>query len=142
MKTTLIDGFTHHHRHLDEAFLVAHRAVNSADWDHAQGAFQIFRDAIEKHMTTEETYLFPTYEQHHGVDNALTGILRKGHRDLRSFFEEIGETIAAHDADESSALMDTVTQILGHHDQKEETEFYPAVAPLISHPEAITALLV
>jgi len=139
--STLIDGFTSHHRTLDAAFLAAHNAVDTANWDRALGAFQTFWEAIERHMATEERHLFPVYERHHGADNPLTGILRKGHRDLRGFFEEISETIGAHDADEASALMGTVAQILNHHDEKEEQEFYPAVAPLIPNPEEITALL-
>ncbi|HUW99054.1 MAG TPA: hemerythrin domain-containing protein [Acidiferrobacter sp.] len=138
---TLIDGFTAHHRTLDAAFDAARDAIENASWDLASEAFQVFRAAIERHMATEEAYLFPAYEKHHGVDNPLTAILRKGHRDLKGFFTEISEAISAHDSEEASALMGTVAQILGHHDEKEETEFYPAVAPLIPNPEEIIAML-
>ncbi len=141
MSSDLLTQFSAHHRRLDEAFLAAHEAVQKADWARAPDAFQTFRDAIEKHMGIEEAHLFPTYEQHHGADNALTGILRKGHRDLRGFFEEIAETISAKDGDEADALMGTVAQILSHHDEKEEQEFYPAVAPLMDDPQSVIALL-
>lgn len=93
-------------------------------------------------MSTEEERLFPVYETRHGPDNPLTGILRKGHRDLRGFFEEISETIAGQDFEEAAALMDTVSQILAHHDEKEEHEFYPAVAPLIPDPHDIFSRLI
>lgn len=139
--TGLISAFTHDHRLLDAAFSAAHRAVNEANWDTAARAFRGFWEAIETHMTTEEEHLFPAYEARHGHENPLTGILRKGHRDLRGFFEEISETIENRDSDEASALMDTVAQILTHHDEKEESEFYPAIAPLIPHPqEALSRL--
>ncbi|MHB8253430.1 MAG: hemerythrin domain-containing protein [Acidiferrobacter sp.] len=142
MQAILLDGFTRHHRLLDETFLEARGTVDNADWEKAASTFQVFWDAIEKHMRTEETYLFPVYEKDYGAENALTGILRKGHRDLRGFFEEISETIDAHDEDEASALMGTVAQILSHHDEKEEQEFYPAVAPLITNPQdVVNALL-
>lgn len=138
---TLLEGFTEHHRVLDEAFSAARQAVDKADWETAPGAFHRFWNAIEIHMTTEEDRLFPVYEARYGQENPTTGILRKGHRDLRGFFEEIGETIADHDSAEASALMGTVAQILIHHDEKEETEFYPMVTPLILHPEDVLSRL-
>ncbi len=138
---SLIQGFTHDHRLLDGAFARAHRAIDEAKWDTAQEAFRGFWDAIESHMATEEEGLFPVYEARYGHGNPITEILRKGHRDLRGFFEEISETIAGHDSDEASALMDTVGQILTHHDEKEENEFYPAVAPLIADPQGLISRL-
>lgn len=140
-QTDLMTAFTHDHRFLDNAFAKAQRAASWANWDTAPQAFRDFWDAIETHMTTEEEQLFPVYEAGHGDENPLTGILRKGHRDLWGFFEEISETIENHDAEEASALMDTVAQILSHHDEKEEKEFYPAVAPLIPDPQKLISRL-
>ena len=141
MNTRLIDGFTRHHRTLDRAFEDARQATGDGDFVRARAAFQGFRDAIERHMGAEETWLFPAYEARYGNDNALTSILRKGHRDLRGFFEEIAEALDEGDGDEGAALMDTVGQILHHHDEKEEQEFYPAVATLVDDPTpALTAL--
>lgn len=140
--SALQDGFTRSHRFLDETFDKARGAIGGADGDLAAAAFRGFWDTIEAHMSTEEERLFPVYETRHGPDNPLTGILRKGHRDLRGFFEEISETIAGQDFEEAAALMDTVSQILAHHDEKEEHEFYPAVAPLIPDPHDIFSRLI
>lgn len=141
MASILAEGFTAHHRLLDRNFQVAYAAVQGRAWSQAVLAFQVFWDAIEKHMATEELVLFPAYEKEYGENNALTGLLRKGHKDLRAFFEEIAEAIAAHDDEEAAALMDTVAQILAHHDDKEEQELYEAAAPLILKPKKIIALL-
>ena len=141
MNARLIDGFTRHHRTLDRAFEDARRATEAKDFVRARATFQEFRDAIERHMGAEEAWLFPAYEARYGNDNALTSILRKGHRDLRGFFEEIAEALGEGDGDEGAALIDTAGQILHHHDEKEEQEFYPAVAPLVDDPTpALTAL--
>ncbi len=141
MDTKLTESFTHHHRHLDDTFDEARAAAETGDFVRATEAFQVFRDAIERHMRAEETWLFPAYEAQHGSDNAMTSILRKGHRDLRGFFEEIAEAVDQADGDEAVALMGTVAQILQHHDEKEEQEFYPAVALLLPDPgPAIKAL--
>lgn len=141
MSTVLTEGLTRHHRTLDKDLLKARHLASVPDREAAQGAFNLFRTAIENHMTTEETTLFPVYEAAQGKDNALTAILRKGHRDLRGFFEEIVETLSTNDSDETLALMDIVAHILHHHDEKEEQEFYPAVAPFIAQPEDVIAKL-
>ncbi len=138
MDTSLIEGFTRHHRALDRAFEGTRCAVDNGDFAQARADFQGFRDAIERHMRAEETWLFPAYEAQHGQDNPLTSILRKGHRDLRGFFDEIAEALSEGDGDEGTALIGTVGQILHHHDDKEEQEFYPAVAVLL--PDARAAL--
>ncbi len=123
--------FSEHHRLLDRLYEDLERHAGTADWSGARRAFAAFRDAIERHMRAEEEVLFPAYESVHGADNALTGILRKGHRDLRSFFAEIEESLASADKDETQALLGTTRQIIAHHDAREETEFYPAVDPLL-----------
>lgn len=139
--TPIPAAFTAHHRHIDELFAAAGRAVEGTDWPAASASFRTFNDAIERHMQAEEDYLFPAYEHAHGADNPLTSMLRKGHKDLRSFFVEIDEAIDKEDGDEASALIGTVGQILHHHDSREEDEFYPAVTSLIGDPVApLTAL--
>ena len=141
MNSPLIDGFTCHHRALDHAFEEARQATRDGDFTRARAAFQGFRDAIERHMKAEETWLFPAYEARHGQDHALTSILRKGHRDLRGFFEEIAEALGEGDGDEGAALIDTAGQILHHHDEKEEQGFYPAVTTLVDDPAPALAAL-
>ncbi len=141
MNSPLIDGFTRHHRTLDLAFEEARQATGDGDFVRARAMFQGFRDAIERHMKAEETWLFPAYEARHGKDNALTSILRKGHRDLRGFFEEIAEALDEGDGDEGVPLIDTAGQILHHHDEKEEQEFYPAVTALVEDPAPTLAAL-
>ncbi|MHB1512620.1 MAG: hemerythrin domain-containing protein [Acidiferrobacter sp.] len=131
MDSQLIESFTHHHRALDNTFAEARSAAEDGDFARASQALQAFREALERHMGAEETWLFPAYEAQHGPDNAMTAILRKGHRDLRGFFEEIAEALEQAEGEEAVALIGTVGQILQHHDEKEEQEFYPAVAPLL-----------
>ncbi|MHB1950709.1 MAG: hemerythrin domain-containing protein [Acidiferrobacteraceae bacterium] len=134
------EAFTADHRRLDRLFEAAKRDL-PGNTVRAGTAFSLFCQAIERHMATEETHLFPAYEQRHGLDNPLTAILRKGHKDLRAFFEEISEAIAGGDAQEAGALMDVVAQILQHHDEKEERELYPVMAALSpSQAVAVAAL--
>ena len=131
--------FSAHHRLLDQLWEDTRACVHAQDWSGAVTAFATFRAAIERHMRAEEQILFPAYEEAYGSDNPLTSILRKGHKDLRSFFDEIGEALENKDGDESAALMGTTGQILLHHDTKEEEELYPAVTLMVPQPAADAA---
>ncbi|MEK8089708.1 hemerythrin domain-containing protein [Thermithiobacillus plumbiphilus] len=130
---TLSQIFTEHHHLLDRLFDAARASIKGGDWMLAEPEFQHFRREIEKHMAVEESYLFPAMTAGADAqDIALVEILRKGHQDLRSFFEEILEAILSHDAEEALALMDTVSIILEQHDKREEDELYPAVDRLFT----------
>lgn len=122
--SSLKQVFTDSHRQLEALFEAAIENLRGP----APGAdaFLRFQKSIERHMQAEEATLFPRYESA-GHGDALPEILKKGHRDLRAFFVEILEAIAAADVEESLALMHIVEEILKHHDEKEESELYPAL---------------
>ena len=81
----------------------------------------------------EESTLFPAFElQEGGEDHPLTALLRKGHQDLRIFFEEMAEAIEDQDAETFDDLLSTVQTILKQHDAKEETELYPYLATALA----------
>ena len=139
--TTIQEAFTRDHRRLDTLFERAEQDLGG-DWADCVSAFTIFREAIERHMKTEEAWIFPAYEKKYGNDNPLTSILRKGHKDLRAFFDEIAEAIVGQDVDEAKGLVGVVAQILKHHDEKEEAELYPVVAELLgADAPSVAALL-
>lgn len=98
--------------------------VNAARWNAAADAFAAFRRGIERHMEVEEQVLFPAVED--GAETPLTAILRKGHRDLRAFFDELDDALQARDAEEFRRIAATMQALLARHDEKEEAELYPA----------------
>lgn len=120
------------HRRLEALFAVAKQGLEQLPL--STGAFDIFREAIERHMIAEEEVLFPRYESNR-TEHALTDILRKGHADLRAFFEELVDALVGQDVDEAAALMGILGQILKHHDEKEESELYPALEGLFAAVE-------
>ena len=65
--------------------------------------------------------LFPAVED--GAETVLTATLRKGHRDVPVFFDELTDALEAHDAEEYSPApcgrCSPVTM------SKEEAELYP-----------------
>ena len=116
--------FAHDHRRLEEALDASGACVRAGQWDAAMAAFTVFRRGIEQHMAIEEQELFPVVEG--GAETALTATLRKGHRDLRVFFDELNDALGAHDGEEFERIARTMTALLARHDEKEEAELYPA----------------
>lgn len=120
----------HDHERLDVLLEAGAKAVHEGLWHEAADRLQRFRHGlVDAHMVVEETLLFPAFETQQGhAGLALTAILRKGHQDLRVFFLEMAEAIAARDDEEFAALLRTVRALLKQHDSKEESELYPQVA--------------
>ena len=98
--------FAHDHRRLEEALDASRAYVRTAQWDAAPAAFTEFRRGIEQHMEIEEQELFPVVEG--GAETALTAMLRKGHRDLRVFFDELDDALEAHDVEEFGRIARTM----------------------------------
>ena len=91
-------------------------------------------------MQVEEEVLFPAVEQ--GAETPLTAILRKGHSDLRVFFDELDDALKARDAEEYGRIAASMRGLLERHDEKEEAELYPAAqARLGSQAAAVAARL-
>jgi hemerythrin-like domain-containing protein len=118
------EAFAHDHRRLEHVLEASVGHVNAARWSAAADAFATFRRGIERHMEVEERVLFPAVED--GAETPLTAILRKGHRDLRVFFDELEDALKSHDADEYCCIAASIQALLKRHDDKEEAELYPA----------------
>ena len=120
----------HDHEHLDQLLEQSTHAVSAGAWREAAHLLEVFRHGlVDGHMMVEESTLFPAFERKEGDDDhPLTTLLRKGHQDLRIFFEEMAEAIQDQDVESFNDLLSTVQTILKQHDAKEETELYPYLA--------------
>ena len=117
------ETFAHDHRRLEQALELSMTHARAERWDAAAAAFATFRRGIERHMEVEEQVLFPAVEGE--AETPLTAILRKGHRDLRAFFDEINDALMARDEEECTRIATSMKALLERHDEKEETELYP-----------------
>ncbi len=88
-------------------------------------------------MTIEEQVLFPAVED--GAETPLTAILRKGHRDLRVFFDELEDALNGRDAEEYRRIAAAMRALLERHDEKEELELYPAAQARLGTDAAAVA---
>ena len=118
------EAFAHDHRRLEQALAASAAHAGAGRWDEAAAAFAIFRRGIERHMEVEEQVLFPAVEA--GAETPLTAILRKGHRDLRVFFDELDDALQARDAEECARITASIRALLERHDEK-EVQSLPAI---------------
>jgi hemerythrin-like domain-containing protein len=140
LMSTIGDAFEHDHRRLEQVLETSMTHAGAGQWEAAAGAFAAFRRGIERHMEIEEQVLFPAVEG--GAETPLTAILRKGHRDLRAFFDEIDDALEARDLEECQRIAATMQALLARHDETEETELYPAAeARLGAEASAVAARL-
>lgn len=139
----LSEVFRRDHERCEQALGETERRAAAGEWPAARAAFAVFRAGIERHMAAEEQHLFPACEAAGAAaESALVASLRKGHRDLRLFFEELDEAIEARDAAEAARIAATTRALLHLHDEKEESALYPAAeARLGDRGAAATALL-
>lgn len=121
---SISQSFADDHRRLERHLEAAIAHVGQGRFDAAAADVAAFRRGIERHMAIEEQILFPAVED--GTETPLTAILRKGHRDLRVFFDELDDALQAKDADESARIAASIRALLERHDEKEEAELYPA----------------
>jgi hemerythrin-like domain-containing protein len=131
------EAFAHDHRRLEQALEASAAHVRAAQWDVAAIAFAAFRGGIERHMQVEEQVLFPAIEG--GAETPLTATLRKGHRDLRVFFDELDDALKSRDAEEYGRIAASMRTLLARHDEKEEAELYPAAQALLGAEAAAVA---
>jgi hemerythrin-like domain-containing protein len=124
----LSEAFRRDHQRWEQALTDVQRRVAAGEWAPALARFAAFCDGIERHMAAEEQCLFSAFEAEAGPAGiALTETLRKGHRDLHVFFDELQDAMAAHDEEEFHRIASTMRALLRLHDEKEEAELYPAV---------------
>jgi regulator of cell morphogenesis and NO signaling len=114
------------HDRLDELFKEFQR-LKRTDFRKAKESFREFKSGLQRHIIWEEEILFPLFEQKTGIVNGgPTEIMRKEHRLIGKFLEEIHEKVKQQNPDsdqEEQQLLNT----LFLHNQKEERILYPSI---------------
>ncbi len=137
--STITDLLSVDHRRCDEHFAEAETAVGRGDWARAAGELAAFRAALERHLSAEESVLFPALEAREPMAAGPTGVMREEHRHMRALLDELARAVAARDAESYLGASETLLVLMQQHNAKEEHVLYPmsdrvlgaeAVAPL------------
>ena len=119
------DSMAGDHRHCDEFFTDAEKAVATQAWDEALSSFEQFQKATLQHFATEEELLFPAFEEKTGMRMGPTQVMRGEHIQMRELMQAARSALVAKDADDFSGYGETLLIMMQQHNTKEENVLYP-----------------
>ncbi|MBL8956521.1 MAG: hemerythrin domain-containing protein [Myxococcaceae bacterium] len=117
---------TEHHKACDEAWALAEERAGEGRWDEAGVQLKAFTAAMARHLSTEETVLFPAFEAATGIRGGPTLVMRFEHDQLRQLFGELAAALAAKDGAGFAGAGETMLVLMQQHNTKEEHMLYPA----------------
>ena len=134
---TITEFFEQDHDRLDELFKTFQQSKRS-DFPKAKEAFKDFKFGLQRHIVWEEDLLFPIWEQKTGMsDSGPTPVMRNEHREIGRQLEAIHQKVADQNPD-SDQEEQTLLDLLGSHNRKEERALYPAIDKVTSPEERET----
>ncbi len=127
--------FAADHDRLDLLFAEFMR-LKSADFPMAKIFFKDFLRGLKRHIVWEEDVLFPLFDAKSGTTGeGPTFVMRQEHRLIGAALEALHERVRHADAG-CDAEARALTDLLTHHNFKEERVLYPTLDRLIEPEEA------
>ena len=109
-------------------------------------SFQTLDERLERHIRREEEVLFPAVEgKAPDLAHGPGSVLRSEHQQIRSYMSEIRDAFGVSELDDGvrQGIQDAlraVESLLGEHNEKEETVYYPLCDSLLTEEEAALVL--
>ena len=119
------DFMAENHRQCDEYFVAVEQDIAGTEWAKAAEHFSRFRDAMERHLSVEESILFPAFEQRTGMTMGPTQVMRNEHAQMRELIEAAEGALLAKDVEDYSGYAETLLIMTQQHNMKEENILYP-----------------
>ena len=113
------------HRACDDEFAAIEQAVKKADWTSAAAALSVFHDAMERHLSAEESTLFPAFEAATGMSMGPTRVMRMEHVQIRSLLDDLRAAVEVADLAAFRGQAETLLILMQQHNLKEENILYP-----------------
>lgn len=139
MSGVISNFFSADHDRLDSLFAAFQRAIPENP-SKAIAYFRKFKEGLIRHIEWEEQLLFPRFESATGMFNAgPTKVMVHEHVRIKSLLEEIEMAIA--EGEECLTPVESLLQLLGEHNMKEEKILYFQCDRLIPQDEIDNMLL-
>jgi iron-sulfur cluster repair protein YtfE (RIC family) len=134
--TDISSYLTDDHRHCDEAFLAAERAIVDRRWAEAEHSLADFAVAMARHFASEEDLLFPAFEAASGSTAGPTMVMRMEHEQINGLLEALHRAVTARDREDCLGLFETLLLLMQQHNAKEENILYPVADRLLESDAA------
>ncbi|MFZ6766772.1 hemerythrin domain-containing protein [Undibacterium sp. Di26W] len=128
------------HTECDEQLNRCEAALHKGDVAVAARNFRLFSQQLESHFALEEDKLFPALEKATGMLQGPTVVMRAEHAEIRNLRDEANAAMAAGQADQALAVLDTLNVLIQQHNIKEENILYPMCGGSIPDLEAVLGM--
>ncbi len=123
---TITAFYEQDHDRLDELFKTFQQLKRS-DFPKAKEAFKEFEFGLQRHIVWEEDLLLPLWKKETGItEGGATSVMRSEHRQNEQQLEAIHRK-AAEQNPESDQEEQSLLNLLGSHNMKEERVLYPGI---------------
>jgi hemerythrin-like domain-containing protein len=112
------------HRECDTLFAAAEEAIALGEWEVANEKFLNFANETLRHFKEEEEGLFPAFENHTGMTQGPTQVMRYEHEQVKGLIGNIAEAIEKNDKDAALSIAESMMILLQQHNMKEEQMLY------------------
>lgn len=134
---TITEYLSAEHHHCDNLFADAEAAAAAGDLAAAQAGFTAFRQGMERHLSKEESIMFPAFEEASGSRMGPTSVMRMEHEQMRELFAEMQAALDANDTDTYAGLSETLLVLMQQHNFKEEQMLYQMADRTLSNLDGI-----
>jgi hemerythrin-like domain-containing protein len=123
------------HDRIDHLFEEAATMVSDGELERAEHTFaEAFRDLL-RHIAYEEGVLFPFLLAHAPVTGPIA-VMRREHAEIQATLERMTLALAHGQGAAFLEACETLEDVLGRHNEKEERVLYPLADRLASRPDA------
>jgi hemerythrin-like domain-containing protein len=112
------------HNRCDALLLAALSKVGECDWEQASPAFDRFHTALNRHLTMEESVLFPTIEKVLKDGEGLFDLLRAEHARLKLILLRMQDAVRVNGRSNFLLHSDSFAMLMHAHSIKEEEILY------------------
>lgn len=113
------------HKRCDDLFARVETSVALKEWQQAENDFQLFDNALVRHIRVEESVLFPAFEKAIRGSGAPIAMLRVEHQRVRAVIDRLYDALCRYDPVDFILHTETFTLLMQQHNMKEEDMLYP-----------------
>lgn len=130
----ITDYFEQDHDRLDRLFR-EFQEFKRTDYAKARESFVAFKFGLQRHITWEENFLFPAFEDKTNMrDAGPTVVMRMEHREIAEHLEAIHQKVKDSNPN-SDAEEKKLLDVLQSHNGKEENILYPTMDRMLNDQE-------
>lgn len=122
---TICDYLMHDHKRCDELFVHVEATIAQKDWLEAELAFQRFSEAMLGHLDSEESIVFPAFENALPDAASPIAMLRMEHQRIKGIVARMEDALCRQNHGDLILHAETFTILMQQHSMKEEDMLYP-----------------